>query len=246
MSADLLLYALVAAGLVLWLRSLLGTRHGEERERPNPFASAAEDGRKDAQGAAPPLSGAAAAAQGMDEAGYILPQGVTIAGPAVEQDIAEIAHRHRAFDIAHFAAGVRDAFAIVVEAFAKGERETLRDFLSAPVLAAFEAALEDRQKKGESVSTEIHAVRHAEIRGAREKDGLILLTVQFTADETCVIRDKDGQILSGDPDRVSEMIDVWTFGREAKSKDPRWLVYETRDGEIVEDEKTPVPDAGDA
>ena len=32
MTADLLVYALVAAGLVFWLRSILGTRHGDERQ----------------------------------------------------------------------------------------------------------------------------------------------------------------------------------------------------------------------
>ena len=39
MSADILLYALVAAGLVFWLRNILGTRHGDERQRSNPFSS---------------------------------------------------------------------------------------------------------------------------------------------------------------------------------------------------------------
>ena len=42
MPADLILYALVAAGLVFWLRSVLGTRHGEERERPSPYLSGEE------------------------------------------------------------------------------------------------------------------------------------------------------------------------------------------------------------
>ena len=37
MPADLIVYAVVAAGLIFWLRSILGTRHGEEHERPNPF-----------------------------------------------------------------------------------------------------------------------------------------------------------------------------------------------------------------
>ena len=37
MPADIVIYAVVAVGLILWLRSILGTRHGNERSRPNPF-----------------------------------------------------------------------------------------------------------------------------------------------------------------------------------------------------------------
>ena len=33
MPADLIIYALITAGLIFWLRSILGTKHGEERER---------------------------------------------------------------------------------------------------------------------------------------------------------------------------------------------------------------------
>ena len=50
------------------------------------------------------------------------------------------------------------------------------------------------------------------------------------------------EVLPTDPDRITEMADLWTFGRKLKSKDPTWLIYETQDGE-PEDHKTPLPDA---
>ena len=68
------------------------------------------------------------------------------------------------------------------------------------------------------------------------------ITVQFTADETCVIRNSDDVVISGDPDRITEMCDIWVFAKDMKSKDPVWQLVETRDGE-PEDHKTPVPDA---
>ena len=38
-TGELLIYALVAGGLVFWLRSILGTRHGEERDRSDNIIS---------------------------------------------------------------------------------------------------------------------------------------------------------------------------------------------------------------
>lgn len=240
MPADILLFALIAAGLVFWLRSILGTRHGEERERPNPFSRAAIEQAKQTEAAPPaalPITGEEDAAPAQTLPAYFL------LAEGVQDQVARIAQADRNFSITHFAQGAADAFAYVVESFAEGDRATLKDLLAPPVYSAFDAALIDRETRGETVETEIHAVRKAELINADLRDNMIYLTVRFTADETCVIRDKDGVVLSGHPDHVTEMIDVWTFGRSIKAKDPRWLVYETSDGDVIEDHKTPLPEA---
>ena len=66
------------------------------------------------------------------------------------------------------------------------------------------------------------------------------ITVKFVAEESSVTRDKDGEIIAGHPDKVSEMQDIWTFGRNIKSKDPSWLLCETR-GDF-EDDNDLIPD----
>jgi predicted lipid-binding transport protein (Tim44 family) len=71
---------------------------------------------------------------------------------------------------------------------------------------------------------------------------MLYLAVRFTADETCVIRDKEGTITSGDPERITEMRDVWVFGREIGSDEQMWLVYVTREGG-EEEGQSPMPDA---
>lgn len=235
---DILLYALVAAGLVFWLRSVIGTRHGDERERPNPFTQAP------AEKPAYETSEAAVPALELSPAGEapMLPRNVTIATAMAEQGIEDIAQEDRAFDPATFSIAAQEAFVIIVEAFAKGDRDTLRDLLADPVYRAFASALDTRAQTGETVSTEIHAVRKVDITDARVTGRDAFITIRFTADETCVIRDREQKILSGDPDRITEMVDVWTFTRNIRSRDPRWLVCETRDGDIVEEHKTPLPD----
>jgi predicted lipid-binding transport protein (Tim44 family) len=247
MAADLIVYAIIAAGLVLWLRGLLGTRTGSERERPNPFTShpdaqqqqqkpgAAQPGRALP---APPVNGLTE--NGEPDLRSRLGRNMGIASAEAERGLLEIARASKGFDLGLFMAGAQEAFPMIVEAFAAGDRRTLKDLLSPEVYASFDKVIAEREARGETATMEIHAVRRAEITAAHIAGKTAFITVRFTADETGVVRDADGKLLSGNPDRVSETIDLWTFGRELRARDPAWLVYETR--EEVQD-AVHVPDA---
>lgn len=243
MDPILILYALVAGGLVFWLRSILGTKTGEERERPNPFTAPVADQQKPREGADPVLRDDVVTLPLADQRA-VLPRNVSIANENAERGLSDIARSDRSFEIAKFCTNAQDAFVLIVESFATGDRDLLKELLEPKVYAAFERALDEREKRGDKLSTEIHAVRKMEIMDAKSDAKEAIVTIRFIADETCVVRDKDNVVLSGDPDRITEMNDIWTFAKPAKSREPIWLLRETRDGDMREDHKTPVPDAG--
>ncbi len=233
MPADIVIYAIIAAGLVLWLRSILGTRHGEERERPNPFArSEKQTGQDSAVGPAAALAppGAGTSSEARSEAEIIragLARSQTLA-PAAEAGIIEVVRADRFFILSEFLAGAQEAFVMIVEAFASGDKRTLQDLLSHALYDAFSAEIDARRARGETAMTEIHAVRKTDVTDAQIRDGIAYITVRFTADETKIVRDADDKVISGNPDRISESVDIWTFGRSLKSRDPAWPVYQTR------------------
>ncbi len=241
MPADLILYALVAVVLVFWLRNTLGTRHGEERQRENPLNEIERE----------------KSAQPIDRGRVVditdIPSdlnkdfdarrfpGLDIRTEALS-GLLDIMKYDAGFDPYRFIQGAKDAFPIIVEAFAAGDTETLHDLLAPNIYKAFVNVIDARIARGETISSEIHAVRKLEIIETRLAGPMAYITIRMTADETCVIRDADQKIISGNPDRVTELTDVWTFGRDTNSKDPTWLVYETRD-DVKEESKTPIPDA---
>lgn len=239
MPIDIILYALIVAGLVFWLHRVLGTRHGEEKDRrPSPPLDSDK---------APLLKAINKEKNVVNLTAHLgdkfnLPMHVKIENKTAENKLLDIAKLYESFDLEHFAAGVPDAFSIVVEAFAGGDKETLKGLLAEPVYQAFVQEIDAREKRGEKITTEIHAVRKVDILKAEMKEDTVLLTVRFTAQETCVIRDEQGDIISGNPDKITEMVDVWVFGRDLKKQGPEWLVYETRDDEI-EEHKTPLPES---
>lgn len=238
MPTDLILYALVAAGLVFWLRNVLGTRHGDERERGNPFTTPVPDKLSDEVDAGQGKTLALA-----ESSLPPLPRNVSITHEGVTSALKDLSRQDTEFDLSRFSQGAQDAFVLIVESFAAGDRETLKNLLEPSVYAAFDSALDQREKSGQTMSAEIHAVRKTEIMDCRTNGKTAYITIRFIADETSVNKDKDGTILSGDPDRITEMNDIWTFSRTIKSRDPRWLVHETRDGNDADNVAPNIPQA---
>ena len=239
MPADILLYALVAAGLIFWLRSILGTRD-EDNEMDKPKSldddhplSAVLKGKEESN----------VVKLGVPAGPFVLPAHVRVDNKTTENTLIEIQKNHPSFDLEHFAQGAEGAFSMIVEAFAAGDVETLENLLASDVFEAFEGVIEARKEAGETVETEIKAVEKMDITEVQMKEDMIFITVRFSARETCVIRDKDGQILSGNPDDTTKMVDVWVFGRSIETQGPEWHLYETRDDEI-EEHKTPIPEGG--
>ena len=242
MSAELIIYAVVAAGLVVWLRNILGTRQDGDAERPNPYLrtpeqTAAQQSAHDVGPMSPLTDGA--------ETGDItagLDRTMSIENDIAQAGLMEIARADKFFKLPTFLTGAQDAFVMIVEGFADGDRELLSELLSPAVYKAFEGVINQRADEGDKASVEIHAIRKSEVMSAEVKGKMAFITVRFTADETSIVRDKDGVVTFGDPDRVTETIDIWTFGREIKSKNPAWLVYETREAEGDELSGSTVPE----
>lgn len=240
MPADVLLFALIAAGLIFWLRSILGSRDEDEPQRPsNLFLD--DDETKTAM-QKKNESNIVALNVGVGD-GYVLPRHVKIDNKTTENKLDDIARDYPKFDLGDFVQGAEQAFTMIVEAFAAGDLETLENLLAPEVYEAFVTAVEERNARGEKIDTEIKDVEKIDIIEANIKNDHIFITVRFSAREICVIRDKDDNIVSGDPDKTTVMVDVWVFGRELEASGPEWYLYETRDDE-VEDHKTPIPEGG--
>jgi predicted lipid-binding transport protein (Tim44 family) len=62
--------------------------------------------------------------------------------------LAALRARQADFDIGHFLGGARQAYELIVKAFAVGDRETLKPLLAPDVMANFEAAIATREAEG--------------------------------------------------------------------------------------------------
>lgn len=215
---DLILFAMVAAFLVLRLRSVLGKRTGYERP-PQP------------QGA---LQGPAARADGVAEEIAPANRGsarrtIPDARGPVGQALGRIAAADRSFDPNGFLDGAEGAFRMIVAAFAQGDRQTLRALLSDDTYPGFEQAITAREQAGESQRTEIRSMHELAIEGAELRGSTADVTVRFTSDQVNMTTGRGGEIVAGS-DAITEVVDIWTFQRDVTSGDPAWRLVATRSG----------------
>ncbi|MCW8087941.1 Tim44/TimA family putative adaptor protein [Sabulicella glaciei] len=212
---DLILFAMVAAFLVLRLRSVLGKRQGFERQpQPQPLP----DGRvARADGVVEEIAPA------RREARRIIPDP---RGP-VGQGLARIGAADPSFEPNGFLDGAEGAFRMIVGAFAAGDRATLRPLLSDDTYAGFEGAISSRENAGESQRTEIRSMHEMAIEGADLRGTTAEVTVRITSDQVNLTTGRNGEIVAGS-DAITEVTDIWTFQRDVTSGDPSWRLVATR------------------
>jgi predicted lipid-binding transport protein (Tim44 family) len=142
--------------------------------------------------------------------------------------LAAIAAADPSFDEKTFLNGAKAAFGMIVEAYARGDLDTLRPLLSDEVFANFSDAVAARKKAGETLETRIERMSDADIVEADLDGSTAVITVRFATEQTNVTRDAAGTVLDGDPAKPEEVVDLWSFARNTRSRDPNWTLIETR------------------
>jgi predicted lipid-binding transport protein (Tim44 family) len=214
---DIIVFALIAGFLVYRLRSVLGQRSGEERQRPNPYAVDRE-GQPATDNVIPmPDRSRSAAAPAAVEEPFSLSAG-----------IAQIRTADAGFDEKRFIQGAGGAFEMIVKAYAAGDTAVLRPLVSDDVYDSFAAEIRRRVAAGEAHETAIDRIRSVELLEARLEGRTAVVTVKIVSDQMNVTRNAAGAIIDGDPSRLLEVTDIWTFARNTRSKDPNWSLVETR------------------
>jgi len=135
------------------------------------------------------------------------------------------------FRLDSFLSGARMAFEMIVQAYADGDLKTLRPLLADSVYRPFANAIEERERKGETLVTELMGIRTVEATEARLNGTFAEVTVRFVSEQVNALKDAEGRIIEGDPTRVIDVVDVWTFQRDTRSRDPNWQLIATRAAE---------------
>ncbi|NBS43204.1 MAG: Tim44 domain-containing protein, partial [Acetobacteraceae bacterium] len=139
----------------------------------------------------------------------------------VGEALMQIQKRDRGFDPNRFLDGAEAAFGMIVEAFARGDRATLKPLLSNEAYAGFDQAIAAREAAGETQRTELRSVEESGIEAAELRGNIAEVTVRLVTDQINLVQARDGSIVSG-AEAVTEMTDVWTFQRDVTSSDPSW------------------------
>ncbi len=213
----IVILALVALFVGLRLYSVLGERTGHEQPIVKP---ADPDTRVEQPKVNLPREAAAITDNG--DLAY-----VATAGPGVRQ----ILSADPTFDVARFLEGAGAAYRMILEAFWKGDLDSIRPHADTHIYDSFAEAVKQREADGQTLDNRLVAVDPPVIVEAGMEHGAAEVTVRFEADIAAVTRNKDGEVVAGSMSDAVQTRERWTFRRDLKSRDPNWLLIETDEEE---------------
>lgn len=147
---------------------------------------------------------------------------------SARDDILKIAEHDPDFDAEHFAGGAKQAYEMIVTAFAEGNRELLSNLLSRDVFEGFASAMDDRDGRGEKVDQSFVGIHKCDITDAELNGSEASVTLKFVSQLITATMDSAGTVISGDSQKIQEVTDIWTFARDLDSEDPNWRLVATQ------------------
>jgi len=228
-----IIFLALAVFIFLRLRSVLGQRTGRERPPYDPYS--AREPVRPATEKVVALPNRTAEAAAPKPAEPVAPgerwKGTAEAGTPLAAGLDAVAAADSDFDPKHFVTGARTAYEMIVNAYAEGDRRTLKNLLAREVYDGFDAAISEREKRGETVENRFVSIDESDITAAEMRGRTAQITVKFHSKLVSATRDKNGNVIDGNAEKVTDVTDVWTFARDASSRDPNWKLVATEAGQ---------------
>ena len=219
------LFFIVAAVVVfLQLRAVLGKRTGNERPPFDPYAASRRE-RADQQQNDNVITLPKRKPDG--ERDYSLIDKVAAPETDVNKGLRAIKDADPSFDPKEFLNGAKMAYEMIVTAFNDGDRKALKGLLSKDVYEGFNAAINEREMRGEKIQSNFVGISKADYADAEMKGTEAQITLKIISQLISATLDKDGAVIDGDKEAVTEVKDVWTFARDTRLRDPNWKLIAT-------------------
>ncbi|MBX4946027.1 Tim44/TimA family putative adaptor protein [Rhizobium binae] len=221
------LFFLVAAVLIFFqLRSVLGRRTGNEKP-PRDLYAPRDGAPAEAADAGKVVTLPRRDATAEDEDRFSAIDAVAAPGTPLNESLRALNKADPAFSPKEFLNGARMAYEMIVMAYADGDRKTLKNLLSREVYDGFDAAIGEREARGEKVKSTFVGIDKAEITHAETKGSEAQITVRIVSQLISATYDKADVLIEGDAENVAEVNDLWTFARDTRSRDPNWKLVAT-------------------
>ena len=212
---SIIILALVALFIGLRLYSVLGERTGHEQQLT---LKPAEQQDTAAAPRAAPVS-TVQTNPGDPTGDAFLPT----AGPGVRAILAADSN----FDVARFLEGAQAAYRMILEAFWRGDLDSVREFVDPEVYNTFAQSVAERESAGHRLDNRLVAIEQSVIASASLDQSVAVIAVRFEADIAAVTRNGAGEVVAGSLSDAVQTRDRWTFRRDLAGRDPNWILVET-------------------
>ena len=219
----------IAVVIFLYLRSILGSRTGNERPY-NPDTSDQTQSKRDDNVVSMPTHHRENREQAPEQPEVDIDEQIRKYAEdetVLSTGLHEIANADKNFDPEQFMQGAERAYEMIITAFSEGDKRTLNKLLAKDVLTGFSAAIDEREGKGQSMATQFIGFDKATMLEAEIENKQSEITVKFKSSLIRTVYGSEGEIIEGDEKEIDKVTDIWTFARAANGRDPNWKLIAT-------------------
>ena len=186
---DIIIFAAIAAFIIYRLRGVLGKRTGFQKKPTDQQFVKEQPTQKQKEVKIPQLR-------------------------ENEQKLEVVYKKIPTFEHRSFLEGAKKAFEIIITAFNKGDKDTLKKLVSTDVYKAFESAINNGSNNPNS---QFYSLVIDGVDDAKVENGNITIGVNFISE----------QILGDNEEDIVKNKDTWVFEKPESSKGPVWMLVST-------------------
>ncbi|MDC1476095.1 Tim44/TimA family putative adaptor protein [Pelagibacteraceae bacterium] len=126
-----------------------------------------------------------------------------------------------------FLKGADIAYEQIITAFAAGNKKKLKGLLGKELFFDFSKVIDERKAKQLKYETTFIGVKSSKVLEFKKIENIYKVTVNFVSEIVTSVKDKNNQIIEGNPDTIKTANDIWKFSKNMWSQDPTWYLVET-------------------
>ena len=127
----------------------------------------------------------------------------------------------------NFLKGAEIAYQQIITSFAAGDKKLLKTLLEKTMFTRFSDSIDERKNKQFKSETTFIGIKSAKILEFKKIENIYNVTVNFVSEIITCVRDKNNNIVEGNPDIIKTVNDVWRFSKNMWSQNPTWYLVDT-------------------
>ncbi|CAG9761979.1 unnamed protein product [Ceutorhynchus assimilis] len=140
----------------------------------------------------------------------------------LSETLTEICKIDNSFDTKRFLKQCEaDIIPNVLEAMTRGDLEVLKDWCHEGPYNLFSIPIKEAYTKGYKIESKILDIDNVDLVMGKVMEQGPVLIISFTSQQVMAVRDSQGNVVEGDPDKIMRVTYVWVLCRDISETDPR-------------------------
>jgi predicted lipid-binding transport protein (Tim44 family) len=130
------------------------------------------------------------------------------------------------FDEKTFSKGAEAAYEMIINAFARGDKKTLKPLLTKDLYKGFEEIIKERETKKITSEMTFIGIKETKILDINSQGSYYKVKTKFVSEIVNALKNEKGEVIEGDPEKIKLVTDVWVFEKDLKNSNPTWYLTE--------------------